>query len=182
MNRNCKASLEKSSRCPYLLSLVLPRAQAVKQQKRGMFLYRSATATPSHHPMPEAAQPASLWPTEALPMDVAFPCRWAASHLFFPPCCIEAQEVPTITLPTPSSSLTLVGEVDTHCHPPTAHQVPTGQPALALGSLPPLLGAGVCLRASSLSTSPAQEVPHTYCSQQRMTLSELLDLEARPII
>lgn len=46
VNRNCKASLEKSSRCPYLLSLVLPPAQAVKQQKRGMFLYRRATATP----------------------------------------------------------------------------------------------------------------------------------------
>lgn len=103
------------------------------------------------------------------------------SHLFFPPCCIEAQEAPTITLPTPSSSLTLVEEVDTHCHPPTAHQVSAGQPVLALGSSPPLLEAGVCLHASSLSTSPAQEVPHTHCSQQRMTLSERLDLEARPI-
>lgn len=45
-NRNCNASLEKSSRCPYLLSLVLPPARAVKKQKRGRFPYRRATATP----------------------------------------------------------------------------------------------------------------------------------------
>lgn len=176
MNRNCKASLEKSSRCPYLLSLVLPPAQAVKQQKRGMFLCRRATATPLTTPcqnLPLAHRSSTHGCGLSLQM---------GSHLFFPPCCIEAQEAPTITLPTPSSFLTLVGEVDTHCHPPTAHQVPAGQPALALGSLPPLLEAGVCLHASSLSTSPAQEVPRTHCSQQRMTLSERLDLEARPIM
>lgn len=131
--------------------------------------------------------PPPLSPHHALPMPGAAPAclplvhsssthgcglpLQTGSHLFFPPCCIEAQEAPSSTLPTPSSSLTLVGEVDTHCPP---------SPALAVGSCPPAPGSR-CLHMGSLSTPPAQEVPHTHCSQHGMTLSECLDLEARPI-
>lgn len=73
VNRNCKASLEKSSRCPYLLSLVLPPAQAVKQQKRGMFLCRRATATPLTTPCQKQPSLPTSGPQKLFPWMWPFP-------------------------------------------------------------------------------------------------------------
>lgn len=123
---------------------------------------------------PSGPQQLSLmWP---FPADRQPPVRSSSSHQN------SGGPIGTLLTPSSSSSLTLAGEVHTHCHPPTAHQVPAGQPAPALGSSPPLLEAGVCLRASSLPTPAAQEVPCTQCSQRRMALlSEHLHLGERLI-
>lgn len=146
-----------------------------------MLQYRTAC----HHPIPFLCQEQPSLPTSG-PQQLSLMWPFPADRQ--PPVLSsllhQSSGGPTSTLPTPSSSssLTLAGEVHTHCHPPTAPQVPAGQPALALGSSPPLLETGVCLCASSLPTPAAQEVPHTHCSQRRMaSLSEHLHLGERLI-
>lgn len=143
-----------------------PRQKEQKQWKEYITgEYRRATA-PSQHPAPflraEAAWPASLWSTTALPMGMAFPCRRAPPVLVLQ-CCLEFLEFQHM----PLSLLLLLLLTDprwkrnTHCYPPAAHRIPAGGPALALGSSASLL------QASSVWVvpyPPAQEVLHTHCS------------------
>lgn len=143
MNGNCKACLEKSSRCPHLLSLVLAPCPGSEEISRACCrIGRPLTPLSPHMPFPCQEQP-SLPPLvhSSSTHGCGLPLQ-TGSHLLFPPYCIETQEASTSTLPTPSSSLTLVGKVDTHCPP---------SPALAVGSCPPAPGSR-CLRMGSLST------------------------------